>query len=356
MPSTADIDKTISHGLGIRWSFMGPFETIDLNAPGGVRDYAERLGDLYLSIAKDRTDPQPWSDALIGAVEKERRAELPVGELGAAQPLARSPADGACRAQAAARGRGALVTSFRLDGKFAVVTGASRGLGLGCAIALAEAGADVGLVARPSDSLDEAVEMVRALGRNAVPLPLDVRDRHALQAGLESLEAIDILVNNAGTNVPQHFLDVEEAAFDEVVDINLKAAFFTAQAAARRMVARGTGVIINMTSQAGHVALPKRTVYCTTKFGLEGLTKAMALDLKGTGVRVNALAPTFVETPLTAPFLANEEFRRYVDSMLLVDRLATPEDVGAAVVFLASDAAALVNGASLLVDGGWTAH
>ncbi len=248
------------------------------------------------------------------------------------------------------------MTDFRLDGKLAVVTGASRGLGRGCAVALAEAGADVALVARPSAELEEAAALVEAQGRTAIRLALDVRDRRAVESAFASLDRIDVFVNNAGTNVPQPFLEVEEEAFDAVVALNLKAAFFAAQAAARRMVERKAGAIINMTSQSAHVALPKRTVYCMTKSGLDGLTRAMALDLKGTGIRVNAVAPTFVETPMTKPFLAEPSFRRYVDSMLLVDRLATPEDVGAAVVFLASDAAAMINGTSLLVDGGWTAH
>ncbi len=248
------------------------------------------------------------------------------------------------------------MTGFGLDGRLAVVTGASRGLGRGCAIALAEAGADVALVARPSADLDETASAIEALGRKAVPLPVDVRDTQAIAAAFAALDRIDIFVNNAGTNVPQPFLDVTEAAYDSVADLNLRAAFFAAQAAARRMVPQGAGAIVNMTSQAGHVGLPSRTVYCMTKAGLEGLTRAMALDLKGTGVRVNAVAPTFVETPMTRPFLADPTFRGHVDSMLLVDRLATPEDIGAAVVFLASDAAAMITGTSLLVDGGWTAH
>ena len=248
------------------------------------------------------------------------------------------------------------MSGFRLDGKLAVVTGASKGLGRGAALALAEAGADIALVARPSTELDAAACAVEALGRKAVRLAIDVRDLAAVDAAFASLDRLDVLVNNAGTNVPQPFLDVDEAAFDKLVALNLKAAFFAAQTAARRMVAAGGGAIINVTSQAGHVALPNRTVYCTTKFGLEGLTKAMALDLKGTGVRVNAVAPTFVETPLTGPFLADKAFRAHVDSKLLVGRLPFPEDIGAAIVFLASDAAAMIDGTSLLVDGGWTAH
>lgn len=248
------------------------------------------------------------------------------------------------------------MSGFRLDGRLALVTGASKGIGRGCALALAEAGADVAVLARPSDDLDNTVAAIEATGVKAIPIGIDVRDRAAVTAAIDALDRLDILTNNAGTNVPQPFLEVEESVFDTVVDLNLRAAFFTAQSAARRMVSEGRGAIINMTSQAGHVGLGHRTVYCMTKFGLEGLTKSMAMDLKGTGVRVNAVAPTFVETPMTRGFLAAPAFREQVDSMLLVDRLATPADVGAAVVFLASDAAAMVNGASLLVDGGWTAH
>ncbi|MCB9948134.1 MAG: SDR family oxidoreductase [Rhodospirillaceae bacterium] len=245
---------------------------------------------------------------------------------------------------------------FSLTGQTALITGAGRGLGRTCAAVLAEAGAHVVLAARSSDELAVAVEEITAAGGTADAVTLDVCDRAQVDRVVDGLTRLDVLVNNAGTNVPQAFLDVDEATFDLVSGINLKAAFFTAQAAARRMAAQGKGSIINMTSQAGHVALPRRSVYCATKFALEGLTKAMALDLKGTGVRANAVAPTFVETPMTRPFLANPEFKAYVDSKLISGRLASADDVALAVLFLASDASAMVNGTSLLVDGGWTAH
>lgn len=245
---------------------------------------------------------------------------------------------------------------FSLTGQTALITGAGRGLGRTCAAVLAEAGAHVVLAARSADELAVAVEEITAAGGTADAVTLDVCDRAQVNRVVDGLARLDVLVNNAGTNVPQAFLDVDEATFDLVSGINLKAAFFTAQAAARRMAAQGKGSIINMTSQAGHVALPRRSVYCATKFALEGLTKAMALDLKGTGVRANAVAPTFVETPMTRPFLANPEFKAYVDSKLISGRLASADDVALAVLFLASDASAMVNGTSLLVDGGWTAH
>jgi len=245
---------------------------------------------------------------------------------------------------------------FSLEGRTALVTGAGRGIGRACALALAEAGADVAVMARSQDELESIASEIRAAGHRAYVLVADVCDRASVDTRIAELPRLDVLVNNAGTNVPQPFLDVDEETFDTVTAINIKAAFFTAQSAARRMVAQSGGVIINMSSQAGHVALPKRTVYCTTKFAIEGLTKSMAYDLRGTGVRVNSVAPTFVETPMTKPFLSDPEFKRYVDGNLLLTRLAGLDDIASAILFLASDASAMMTGTSLVVDGGWTAH
>lgn len=247
--------------------------------------------------------------------------------------------------------------STRLDGLVAAVTGAGRGIGRGCALALAEAGADVAILSRSRAELEDAAREVEAAGRTAWPLVCDVTDARRVTEAVDSLERIDVLVNNAGANVPEPFLDVTEEHLDRVLALNVKGSFLVAQAVARRMVEDGRGgSVINVTSQMGHVGSPKRTVYCATKHALEGLTKAMAVELAPHQVRVNAVAPTFVETPMTRPFLEDEAFREDVLSRIPLGRLARVEDVAGAVVFLASPTAAMVTGTSLLVDGGWTAQ
>jgi NAD(P)-dependent dehydrogenase (short-subunit alcohol dehydrogenase family) len=249
------------------------------------------------------------------------------------------------------------IDAFRLDGLHAVVTGASRGLGEGCALALAGAGADVTVVGRTQADLETVAGNIRALGRNAEIIAADVTDIDLFADRLNELSSVDIFVNNAGTNKPQPFLSVDPDTYDTVMNVNLRAAFFAAQAAARLMVDAGKGgSIINMTSQAGHRALRDRSVYSSTKFGLEGLTKAMAFELAEHEIRVNAVAPTFVETPLAKQFLANPDFRDYVENKIRLPRLGQVGDVAAAVLYLASPAAAMVTGTSLLVDGGWTIH
>lgn len=244
----------------------------------------------------------------------------------------------------------------RLDGLKAVVTGAGRGLGRACAVALAAAGADVVAVSRTSADLDELVKEIVASGGRARASCCDVTDARAVRTIIDAAQPVDILVNNAGGNAPQAFLDVDEATLDRLLNLNLRSAFLAAQAAARHMVARGRGVIVNMSSQMGHVGAPNRTVYCATKHAVEGLTKAMAVELAPAGVRVVAVAPTFVETPMTRPFLADPAFRETVLRSIPLGRTAQPEDVAAAVAFLASPAASMITGTSLLVDGGWTAR
>lgn len=247
--------------------------------------------------------------------------------------------------------------SLRLDGLVAAVTGAGRGIGRGCALALAEAGAAVALLARSREELEDTSREVEAAGRAAWPLVCDVTDAHRVAEAIGSLERLDILVNNAGANVPEPFLEVSEDHFDEMIALNVKGTFLVAQAAAKRMAENGRGgSIINVTSQMGHVGSPNRAVYCTTKHAVEGLTKAMAVELAPHAVRVNALAPTFVETPMTKPFFEDKAFREDTLSRIPLGRLAQIEDVMGAVVFLASPAAAMVTGTSLLVDGGWTAQ
>jgi NAD(P)-dependent dehydrogenase (short-subunit alcohol dehydrogenase family) len=245
---------------------------------------------------------------------------------------------------------------FRIDGKLALVTGAGRGIGRAVALALADAGAELLLNSRTPAELDAVAAEIAGRGGRARPLPFDVTDSAAAQGAIAALPRLDILVNNAGLNRPQAFFDVDEATLDRLVALNLKAPFVMAQAAARHMVRAGGGVVINMSSQMGHVGSERdRTVYVMTKHGLEGLTKAMAVELAPKGVRVVSIAPTFVDTPLTAPFFENPEFRRWVLDRIPIGRVGTVEEVAHAVVFLASPAAGLVTGSSLLVDGGWTA-
>jgi NAD(P)-dependent dehydrogenase (short-subunit alcohol dehydrogenase family) len=243
-----------------------------------------------------------------------------------------------------------------LAGRTALVTGAGRGIGRGCAYALAEAGADLVMVSRSPDELETLAEEVRALGRGARPVALDVTDTKSIRHLVTELDQVDVLVVSAGGNIPEPLLQVTEAHLDALLTLNVRAAFVTVQAVAHRMVEAGRGAIIVLSSQMGHVGAVGRSVYCTTKHAVEGLTKAAALELAPHGVRVNAVAPTFVETPMTAPFLADPEFREAVESRIPLGRLGRVEDVAAAVVYLASDGAALVTGTSLLVDGGWTAQ
>ena len=254
-----------------------------------------------------------------------------------------------------------IATAFRLDGRAALVTGAGRGIGRACAIALAQAGVQVWLNARTREEIGEAAERINHSGGKATALACDVTDSAAVKALVAGLPALDILVNNAGSNIPEPFVDVSEAHLDRLLSLNVRAAFLVAQAAARKMLetpdrkARG-GAIIHMSSQMGHVGGPNRSVYCLTKHALEGLTKASALELAPYGIRVVSIAPTFIETPMTRPMLAKPEFGDWVRSRIPAGRVGQPEDIAAAVVFAASPAASLVTGTSLVVDGGWTAQ
>jgi len=247
--------------------------------------------------------------------------------------------------------------SFRLDGRRALVTGAGRGIGLAAAAALADAGADVTLVARTKSEIEAAASEIKTSGGNAQAAMLDVTDIEAVRAFVTKAEPFDILVNNAGSNRPAPFVEVKIEDFDFIMALNVRSAFFVAQAVAKRLVeAKKPGSIIHISSQMGHVGGPRRTVYCASKAAIEGLTKAMGVELGPHGIRVNALAPTFIETPMTRPFLKDENFKRSVLDKIKLGRLGQVEDLMGAIVFLASDASSLMTGASLLIDGGWTAE
>jgi len=246
--------------------------------------------------------------------------------------------------------------SFRVDG-VALVTGAGRGIGRGCALALAGAGADIIALSRSRAELDEVAREAEGLEVNARAIPCDVTDRSRVDEIVESLERVDILVNCAGTNFPEPFVDVTEEHLDALLALNVKATFCVSQVVVRAMLTRARpGAIINVSSQMGHVGAANRTVYCITKHAVEGLTKAMAVELAPSGIRVNSVAPTFIETPMTGPFFADERFRSDTLSRIPLGRVGHVDDVVGAVVYLASPAAALVTGTSLLIDGGWTAQ
>jgi NAD(P)-dependent dehydrogenase (short-subunit alcohol dehydrogenase family) len=251
----------------------------------------------------------------------------------------------------------AKTPSFRLDGKRALVTGGGRGIGLAAASALAEAGAHVTLAARTKPEIEEAASAIRARGEKAEALVLDVTDVDVARNAVAAAEPFQILINNAGMNRPSNLTDVKIEDFDAVFALNVRAAFFMAQAVAKRLIeARLPGSIVNMSSQMGHVGAARRTVYCASKHAMEGFTKAMAIELAPHNIRVNSLGPTFLETPMTKPFFENKTFRDEVLSKIKLGRLGQLEELTGAIVFLASDASSLMTGSALLLDGGWTAE
>jgi 2-deoxy-D-gluconate 3-dehydrogenase len=249
---------------------------------------------------------------------------------------------------------------FDLTGKKAVVTGAGRGLGRSIAVALASYGADVMLWSRTVPELEETAALIRAEGRQAWIESVDITDV-ALTAKMAEKAAgilgrVDILVNNAGTNKPQPAVEVDEASWDTIMNINLRGAFFCAQAFGKIMIAQGGGKIVNVSSQSGKLALVNRAVYCASKGALDQLTRVMAYEWAQYGVTVNAVAPTFVETKMTADMFKNQAFKDYVFSKLRLPRLAKGEEVAAGVLYLASPGADIVTGHILYIDGGWTIH
>jgi NAD(P)-dependent dehydrogenase (short-subunit alcohol dehydrogenase family) len=248
-----------------------------------------------------------------------------------------------------------VTPSFTVEGKRALVTGGSKGLGFASGVALAKAGADVTLVARTKAEVDEAAAAIRDGGGKATGVTLDITDVEKAAEWVASQDAFNILVNNAGTNRPGPFVETTVKDYDDVFAINVRAAFFLSQAVAKRMIAAGAkGSIINMSSQMGHIGAARRTVYCATKHAMEGFTRAMAAELGPHGIRVNTICPTFIETPMTKPFFEDKAFSDWVMARIKLGRLGKIEDVMGAVVYLGSDASSLMTGSSLMLDAGWT--
>jgi 2-deoxy-D-gluconate 3-dehydrogenase len=256
--------------------------------------------------------------------------------------------------------RGEAFPEFDLSEKVAIVTGAGRGMGYHIALALAKYGADLVVSSRTVPELERVGEEIEKLGRRVLIQQMDVLkipEIHAMvNASVEAFGHIDILVNNAGINIPQWAVDVTEEAWNGIMDINLKGLFFCAQAVGKVMIQQKKGKIINISSQSGSVGLLRRAAYCASKGGVNLLTKVLAVEWAPHNVKVNAIAPTFIETPMTKPMFQDKDFSDYVLGNIPLGRVGKPEDVVGAVVYLASDASDLVTGHILLIDGGWTAH
>ena len=247
--------------------------------------------------------------------------------------------------------------SFRLDGKRALVTGGTRGIGLGAAVALAEAGAAVTIAARTAGDIERVVNEMAEAGLSAEGVALDIIDSAAVAACVGDVEPFQVMVNSAGTARHSVFAEITPANYQAVMDLNVAATLFVSQAVVGRLVAAGLpGSIIHVSSQMGHVGGPNRAVYAASKWAVEGLAKAMAIELGAQGIRVNTVCPTFIETELTSKNLGDPDFRAWVLSKIKLGRLGRVEDIMGPIVFLASDAASLVTGTSLMVDGGWTAE
>ncbi|MCV6823507.1 MULTISPECIES: SDR family NAD(P)-dependent oxidoreductase [Halocynthiibacter] len=247
--------------------------------------------------------------------------------------------------------------SFRLDGKRALVAGASAGIGLACAAALGEAGAEVTLAARRVETLEALVEKMTNAGMKAHALPLDVSDIESTGAAIEESGPFDILVNSAGLARHSPAIDTTEADFDAVADLNIKGAYFLTQAVAKGLIKAGKpGSLINISSQMAHVGGLDRAVYCATKHAVEGFTKSMAIEWGKAGIRVNTICPTFILTDLTRTTFEQPEKRAWIEDKIKLNRVGEVEDIMGAVQFLASDASSLVTGTSLMIDGGWTAE
>jgi len=247
---------------------------------------------------------------------------------------------------------------INLKKKYALVTGAGKGLGRACSIALAEAGATVIALSRTQSDLNNLEKDIRKVKGKVIKIECDVMNYQDLREKLNKIKIIDILVNNAGTNIPEPFENIKQSSMNYLVDLNLKAAFNVAQLVVKKMIKnkKRSGSIINMSSQLGHVGMIGRNVYNMTKFGIEGLTKGMGVELAKKNIRVNSVAPTFVETPMVKRFFKNNKFKKLVLEKIPVGKVATESDVATTVCFLASSASSMITGTSIIIDGGWTAQ
>ena len=247
--------------------------------------------------------------------------------------------------------------SFRLDGKKALVTGAGRGIGMGASIALAESGANVTLVSRTEKELKNLTDHINSQGYKASYEVLDVNAEDDVASFIDKSDPFDILINNAGTNRPAKLVDTKIDDFDYVMSLNVRSVINLTKLVVRKMLDSNLkGSIINVSSQMGHVGGPNRTTYCSSKFAIEGFTKSLAIELGPNGIRVNAICPTFIQTPMTEPFLKDEDFKKTTIGMIPIGRLGEVTDLMGPFVFLASEASSLMTGSSVLVDGGWTAR
>lgn len=250
-----------------------------------------------------------------------------------------------------------MTYALDLNGRRALVTGAGRGIGAAVATHLAKAGAEVTLCARTLPEIEAVAEDIRAAGGVAEVLQGDVTDVDAFRASIDALPPFDTFVNNAGTNRPKPMADVTQDDYDAVMGLNLRSAYFAAQTVTAGMIAAGNGgSVINMSSQMGHVGAANRTLYCASKWALEGMTKALAVELGPHNIRVNTICPTFIVTPMTAPFFEDATFRKDVLDKIALGRLGQMDEVAGAAVWLASDASSLMTGSAMLLDGGWTAQ
>ena len=246
--------------------------------------------------------------------------------------------------------------AINLKNKYALVTGAGKGLGRACSIALAEAGATIIALSRTQSDLNKLEKEIKKIKGKIIKVHCDVINYSDLQLQLSKIKTIDVLVNNAGTNIPEPFDKVKQESMDYLINLNLKAAFNVAQTVVKKMLKnKKGGSIINMSSQLGHVGMAGRSVYNMTKFGIEGLTKGMGVELAKNNIRVNTVAPTFVETPMVKKFFKNKKFKKEALANIPMGKAATESDVATAVCFLASSASSMITGTSIVVDGGWTA-